>query len=351
MTTWYERREDIAVLQIDNPPVNGLGHATRVALAEGLARARADGKVLAIVITGTDRVFSGGADIREFNTPGALAEPNLLQLIDLIEKSGKPVVAALNGVCMGGGLEIALACHYRVATPDASIGLPEVKLGLIPGAGGTQRLPRAIGAEKALRMITSGNPIGAEDALDHGLIERIVERTSFQGALDFAHEVAERRSHPKLRDKEVALPLGAEPAAFFAAARQAVAARGAGPDRAAQVRRCGRGGGTAPLRGRHAIRAPDLRRADQFDRIARAASCLLRRARRGEDSRPARGHADPADPHGGRARLRHHGRRHRHEFRERRHPGDGVRARAGRARSRHERSAAPPGRRRSRRAA
>ena len=255
MTTWYERREDIAVLQIDNPPVNGLGHATRVALAEGLARARADGKVLAIVITGTDRVFSGGADIREFNTPGALAEPNLLQLIDLIEKSGKPVVAALNGVCMGGGLEIALACHYRVATPDASIGLPEVKLGLIPGAGGTQRLPRAIGAEKALRMITSGNPIGAEDALDHGLIERIVERTSFQGALDFAHEVAERRSHPKLRDKEVALPLGAEPAAFFAAARQAVAREARGL--------------TAPLKCVDAVEAAVQRRFEdgmQFER-------------------------------------------------------------------------------------
>ncbi len=124
MTTWYERREDIAVLQIDNPPVNGLGHPTRVALAEGLARARADGKVLAIVITGTDKVFSGGADIREFNTPVALAEPQLLQLIDQIEKSGKPVVAAINGVGMGGGLEIALACHYRVATPTPPLDCP-----------------------------------------------------------------------------------------------------------------------------------------------------------------------------------------------------------------------------------
>ena len=249
MTTWYERREDIAVLQIDNPPVNGLGHATRVALAEGLARARADGKVLAIVITGTDKVFSGGADIREFNTPGALAEPHLLQLIDLIEKSGKPVVAAINGVCMGGGLEIALACHYRVATPDATIGLPEVKLGLIPGAGGTQRLPRAVGAEKALRMITTGNPIDAEDALDHGLIERIVERTSFQGVLDFAHEVAERRSHPKLRDKDVALPLGVDAAAFFAGARQAVAKEARGL--------------TAPLKCVDAIEGAVLRRFEE----------------------------------------------------------------------------------------
>jgi 3-hydroxyacyl-CoA dehydrogenase len=255
MTTWYERREDIAVLQIDNPPVNGLGHSTRVALAEGLARARADGKVLAIVVTGTDKVFSGGADIREFNTPNAMAEPHLLQLIDLIEKSGKPVVAAINGVCMGGGLEIALACHYRVATPDAGIGLPEVKLGLIPGAGGTQRLPRAVGAEKALRMITAGNPIDAEDALDHGLIERIVERTSFQGVLDFAHEVAERRSHPRLRDKEVALPPGMDATRFFIGARQAVAREARGL--------------TAPLKCVDAVEAAVLRPFEeglQFER-------------------------------------------------------------------------------------
>lgn len=223
MTTWYERREDIAVLQIDHPPVNGLNAATRAALSDGLRKAVSDNKVTAIIITGTGTVFSGGADIREFGTDAALAQPDLHQLLDQVEACNKPVIAAINGVCMGGGLELALACHYRIATPEATMALPEVKIGLIPGAGGTQRLPRAVGAEKALRMIVSGEAIHAEDALDHGLIERIVTRTHFGEAMDFAHEVAERRSRPKLRLKEVSLPPGLKAEQFFAAARAQVA--------------------------------------------------------------------------------------------------------------------------------
>ena len=148
MTTYYERRGGVAVLQLDNPPINGLGHATRKAFIDGMGRALQDDEVKAIVITGTGNVFSGGADIKEFNTPAALAEPSLLQLIDNVERSTKPVIAAINGVCMGGGLELALGCHHRIATADATVGLPEVKLGLLPGAGGTQRLPRAVGSEK-----------------------------------------------------------------------------------------------------------------------------------------------------------------------------------------------------------
>jgi 3-hydroxyacyl-CoA dehydrogenase len=228
MTTRYERRGDVAVLQIDNPPVNGLGHVTRRTLAEGLERALDDSAVRVVVITGTDKVFSGGADIREFNTPAALAEPNLLQLIDQVERSPKPVIAAINGVCMGGGLELALGCNYRIATPDATLGLPEVKIGLLPGAGGTQRLPRAVGAEKALRMITSGDPIRADDALRSGLVEKIVDRSSFDGVLAFAHEVAGRREHPKLRDRTVALPPGVVATALFSAARAEVAKQARG---------------------------------------------------------------------------------------------------------------------------
>jgi len=174
MTTRYERRGDVAVLQIDNPPVNGLGHATRKTLAEGLERALDDGAVKVVVITGTDRVFSGGADIREFNTPAALAEPNLLQLIDQVERSPKPVIAAINGVCMGGGLELALGCSYRIATPDASMGLPEVKIGLLPGAGGTQRLPRAVGKSKAMDMVLTGRMMDADEAERSGLVSRVV---------------------------------------------------------------------------------------------------------------------------------------------------------------------------------
>jgi 3-hydroxyacyl-CoA dehydrogenase len=223
MTAHYEKRGDVAVLQIDNPPVNGLGHATRKALLEGLDRALDDAKVRSVVITGTGTVFSGGADIREFNTPAALAEPNLLQLIDAVEKSPKPVIAAVNGICMGGGLELALGCQYRVATPDAQLGLPEVKIGLLPGAGGTQRLPRAIGAESALHMITTGSPIPAAQAEKLGLVERIVDRTSFDGVLNFAEEVKRRDRHPALRDKAVSLPAGVDADAFFAAARKQVA--------------------------------------------------------------------------------------------------------------------------------
>jgi 3-hydroxyacyl-CoA dehydrogenase len=228
MTTHYERRGDVAVLQIDNPPVNGLGHATRKAMIDGLERALDDSAVKVIVITGTDRVYSGGADIREFNTPAALAEPNLLQLIDAVERSPKPVIAAINGVCMGGGLELSLGCNYRIATPDATLGLPEVKIGLLPGAGGTQRLPRAVGAEKGLRMIVSGDAIPASDALTHGLVERIVPRDSFDGVLQFAAEVTRRGKHPRLRDRAAALPGGVSTEAFFGAARAEVAKQARG---------------------------------------------------------------------------------------------------------------------------
>ncbi len=256
MTTWYEVRGDVAVLQLDNPPVNGLGHATRKALVDGLERASNDTQVKAIVITGTGTVFSGGADIREFNTPAAAAEPTLLQAIARAESSFKPVIAAINGVCMGGGLELALGCHYRIATPKATMALPEVKLGILPGAGGTQRLPRAIGVDKALRMITTGEAIGADEALQAGLIERIVPDTTFQGVLDFAHEIVGRARHPKLRDAKAALPAGADAMAFFKAARE-------------QVAKASRGL-TAPLKCVDAVEAAALRPFEEGIQIERA---------------------------------------------------------------------------------
>jgi 3-hydroxyacyl-CoA dehydrogenase len=228
MKVYFERRGEVAVLQIDNPPVNGLNLAMRRGLAAGLQRARNDPKVKVVVITGTDKVFSGGADIREFNTPAAVTEPNLLQLIDAVETSNKPVIAAINGVCMGGGLELSLACHYRLATPNATVGLPEVKIGLLPGAGGTQRLPRAVGAELALQMIVSGDPIGAEEALKAGLIDRIVAADTFQGVLDFAQELIGRRTHPRLRAARALLPVGTDADSFFKAARARVAKQARG---------------------------------------------------------------------------------------------------------------------------
>ena len=139
MTAQYQVHGDIAVITLNNPPVNGLGHATRLGITAGMAKANADKAVKAIVLTGAGGAFSGGADIKEFGSPKALQEPNLLSVIGVIENSSKPVVAAIHTVAMGGGLELALGCHYRIAAPGASIALPEVKLGLIPGAGGTQR--------------------------------------------------------------------------------------------------------------------------------------------------------------------------------------------------------------------
>jgi 3-hydroxyacyl-CoA dehydrogenase len=162
MTAEYKVHGDIAVITLDNPPVNGLGLSTRQAIADSVNQANADAKVKAIVVTGAGKAFSGGADIKEFGSPKALQEPNLLSVILMLENSAKPVVAAIHSVCMGGGLELALGCHYRIAAPGTSVALPEVKLGLVPGAGGTQRLPRVLGVEAALNMIVSGEPVKSE---------------------------------------------------------------------------------------------------------------------------------------------------------------------------------------------
>jgi len=162
MSADYQLHGDVAVITLNNPPVNGLGYATRVGITSGLEKANADPAVKAIVITGAGKAFSGGADIREFGTPKALQEPNLNSVILTVENSAKPVVAAIHSVAMGGGLELALGCHYRVAAPGAQIALPEVKLGILPGAGGTQRLPRVLGVETALNMIVKGDPVPSE---------------------------------------------------------------------------------------------------------------------------------------------------------------------------------------------
>jgi 3-hydroxyacyl-CoA dehydrogenase len=162
MTAEYKVIGDVAVITMSNPPVNGLGLATRVGITDGLTKANSDAAVKSIIITGAGKAFSGGADIREFGSPKAIQEPNLLSVIRACENSAKPVLAAVHSVAMGGGLELALGCHYRIAAPGCKVALPEVKLGLIPGAGGTQRLPRVIGVEPALNMIVSGEPINSE---------------------------------------------------------------------------------------------------------------------------------------------------------------------------------------------
>jgi 3-hydroxyacyl-CoA dehydrogenase len=216
------RRDRIAVLTVDNPPVNALSHGVRLGLRDGLRAAIGDAAVDAAVIVCAGRTFIAGADITEFGKPPR--EPGLHEVLDLIESSPKPVVAAVHGTALGGGLEVALACHYRVGVAAARFGLPEVKLGLLPGAGGTQRLPRVVGVEKALQMIVSGDPIGAPDALRHGLIDEIVDGDLTAAGVAFATRViAERRPLRKIRDLDDKIAAARGKPEIFADFRKSVA--------------------------------------------------------------------------------------------------------------------------------
>ncbi len=209
MSASYEVRDGVAVIALNNPPVNGLSFETRRAIADGLSKAQADAAVQAIVLTGSGKAFSGGADIREFGSPKSTMEPNLLSLIRMTEDSTKPVVAAVNGVCMGGGLELALGCHYRVTAPKVPVALPEVKIGLIPGAGGTQRLPRVLGVETALNMIVSGEPVPSDvlaAVAGQKLFDQVVDGDAVAGAIAFAKSVADKRPLPRVRDLKVVAP-------------------------------------------------------------------------------------------------------------------------------------------------
>ncbi len=221
MSANYEVKGSIAVITLNNPPVNGLGHATRAGIFDGLKKAMSKRAVKAVVITGAGKAFSGGADIKEFNTPKTTLEPNLHTVIAAIEAADKPVIAAVHSVAMGGGLELALACHYRVASPGAQIALPEVKLGLLPGAGGTQRLPRVVGVETALNMIVTGNPVPSEKLAGTKLFDEMIEGDLMTGAIAFAERVAAVRPLPKVRDIKVDYP---NHEAFFQFARNTVGA-------------------------------------------------------------------------------------------------------------------------------
>lgn len=223
MSTQYIVNEDVAVITIANPPVNGLGYDVRVGILDGIDRAAADPNVRAIVLTGYGKAFSGGADMREFNSPKSGREPGLNTVLAAIENSAKPVVAAIHSVAMGGGLELALACHYRVAMPKARIALSEVTMGLLPGAGGTQRLPRLIGLEAATNMIVHGTSIPSEQLAVSGLFDLFVESDLVPFALAFAREVATRPGpHPRVRDLKVVHP---NPEGYLAVVRPAMAAR------------------------------------------------------------------------------------------------------------------------------
>jgi 3-hydroxyacyl-CoA dehydrogenase len=224
MSADYQVHGDVAVITLNNPPVNGMGYDTRLAVVHGVEKAVADPAVKAIVITGHGKAFSGGADIREFGTPKAIQEPNLLSVIALMENCSKPVVAAMHTLVMGGGLELALGCHYRIVAPGTNVALPEVKLGLIPGAGGTQRLPRALGVEPALNMIVSGESIKSDMLFmlpGQKLFDQMSQspQSLLDEALALAREMADVRPLPKVRDLPCKHPQGD---AYFQFARNMV---------------------------------------------------------------------------------------------------------------------------------
>ncbi len=195
-----ERHDDVLVIISNNPPVNALGAAVRQGLEAGIKQGLADASIRAMVIRCDGRTFFAGADITEFGRP--MQEPGLPTVVDMIEASDKPVIAAIHGTALGGGCEVTLGCHYRIAVPSAKIGTPEVKLGLLPGAGGTQRIPRIAGVPLALEMTAKGDPISAKKALDAGLIDRIAGETSLvDDAIAFAREMADGRALPRASQK------------------------------------------------------------------------------------------------------------------------------------------------------
>jgi len=220
------REDDVAVITIDNPPVNALSPGLPEAIGAAIDEMNADPAVKAAVVIGAGRTFVAGADIREFGkmTSGATPRRSLLPLLLRIENSGKPVLMAIHGTAFGGGLEMAMAGHYRVASPTAQVGQPEVKLGIIPGAGGTQRLPRLVGVTKAVEMCAEGKPVSAREAAALGLIDRLIDGDLLAGAVAFARKIAGNPA-PKTRERSEKLGTATENTAIFAAARDAARKR------------------------------------------------------------------------------------------------------------------------------
>jgi 3-hydroxyacyl-CoA dehydrogenase len=238
-------QDGVAVITIDNPPVNALGPGVPEGLQRGVEEANRDPGARAIVIIGAGKTFPAGADIKELEAVargmGPRGGPGLHDLLASIEDSPKPVVMALHGNILGGGLELAMAGHYRVARPDARIGQPEVNLGIIPGAEGTQRLPRLVGVKAAVEMCVSGRPIPAPEALELGLVDTLSEDDLLAGALAFTRKILRKASHPKTRERNEKLGSAESSKAFFEAGRQ----------QAAKIRR----NQTAPLRVLEALEA------------------------------------------------------------------------------------------------
>jgi 3-hydroxyacyl-CoA dehydrogenase len=238
----YAVRDGIAVITLNNPPVNGLGNALRAAVMTHLKKAEADAAVKAVVIIGNNKFFSGGADIREFGAtrlPPDLPEVNAQQ-----DSMQKPLVAAIGGFALGGGLELALACHYRIALPKSQVGLPEVKLGILPGSGGTQRLPRIIPMAEAVRLMTTGAMLPVEKAKELGLIDEIVQGDLLEAALAFAKKVVGK---PLRRIRNEKAKLDGDPKAFFAQVREQVAKESKGYPAPLEIVACAEAAATLPF--------------------------------------------------------------------------------------------------------
>ena len=230
----WESRGRVGLIVVNSPPVNALSHAVREGIMRCLDEIDATGKIDAVVLHCEGRTFIAGADISEFGTPKAKAEPTLRDLCARLDAYSKPVTAAIHGTALGGGLELAMSCHYRVANSGAMVGLPEVKLGLLPGAGGTQRLPRAVGPEAALDMIVSGKPIGSKQALELSLIDKLLDDL-LAGALSFAEVHADDADHPRLSQRLVTLD---SPDAFFEQAETSIRRKARGREAPLKILEC-----------------------------------------------------------------------------------------------------------------
>src|SRR5262245_33035983 len=240
----YAVRDGIAVITLNNPPVNGLGNEVRAAVMEHLKKAAADATVKAVVIIGNAKFFSGGADIREFGT--VRLKPDLPEVNDQQDAMKKPLVAAIGGFALGGGLELALACHFRIASPRSQVGLPEVKLGILPGSGGTQRLPRVIPMAEAVRLMTTGAMLPVEKAKDYGLVDELVQGDLLEGALAFANKVLQEK-RPLRRIRDMKAQLDGDPKAFFAQVREQVAKESKGYPAPLEIVACAEAAATLPF--------------------------------------------------------------------------------------------------------
>ena len=327
----------VAVILIDNPPVNALSPETIDGLAAALSQAEADPAAKAIVVAAAGRTFIAGADIKGLENVvwgGDSGAPEMHDLLQRIEQCPKPVVMAIHGTALGGGVEVAMAAHYRVAVASAQLGLPEVNLGIIPGAEGTQRLPRLVGVDTALTMIVSGRPVKAAEALQSGLIDRIVDDL-VPGAVAFAAEVAATGGpHPRTSERRDKLPAASELPAMVAAAHELAKKVRRHQHAPAAAIAAVEAAATLPFDEGCRKRARAVLRADQVGAGAGDDLRVLRRARRGEGARRRQGHRGAAGLDGRDRRRRHDGQRHRHGVRQRRHHRGAHRHRAGRARPR-----------------